>query len=97
MKPISRNASTSTEGHRVVPLHGGERCRPRIAERIPVHPRTQPPALRSRTAAAIAAARWRFTDAAHSSRLLESAFGQSPREYRHVALASAWRPVWSTG
>jgi AraC-like DNA-binding protein len=36
------------------------------------------------------AARWGFTDAAHFSRLFKAAYGQSPREYRHVALAASW-------
>jgi AraC-like DNA-binding protein len=48
--------------------------------------------LCDRSVSAIAA-RWGFTDAAHFSLLLESAYGRSPREYRHVALASAWAPV----
>ena len=35
------------------------------------------------------AGRWGFTDAAHFSRLFKSTYGQPPREYRQVALASA--------
>jgi AraC-like DNA-binding protein len=38
------------------------------------------------------AGRWGFTDAAHFSRLFKSTYGQPPREYRHVAMASA-RPT----
>lgn len=47
------------------------------------------PELRDIPVSAVAA-RWGITDAAHFSRLFKSAYGQSPRQYRQVALASAW-------
>jgi AraC-like DNA-binding protein len=61
-----------------------DRCRSDLAR----------PDLCDRSVSAVAA-HWGFTDAAHFSRLFKSAFGQSPREYRSAALASAWRPMSS--
>jgi AraC-like DNA-binding protein len=52
------------------------------------------PDLCNRSVSAVAA-HWGFTDAAHFSRLFKSTFGQSPREYRSAALASACRPLSS--
>jgi len=50
------------------------------------------PDLCDRSVSAVAS-HWGFTDAAHFSRLFKTTFGQSPREYRSAALASAWRPL----
>jgi len=52
------------------------------------------PDLCDRSVSAVAS-HWGFTEAAHFSRLFKSTFGQSPREYRRAALASAWRPMSS--
>lgn len=41
------------------------------------------------TSVSALARHWGFTDAAHFSRLFKSTYGQPPREYRTVALASA--------
>jgi AraC-like DNA-binding protein len=53
------------------------------------------PDLSDRSVSAVAA-RWGFTDAAHFSRLFRSAFGQSPREYRHGALVANWPTLQPT-
>jgi AraC-like DNA-binding protein len=98
VEPISRNASTSMErgaGVEADVLAADAGLATPLLEQVEdyIEEHLADPDLGP---AAIAAARWGFTDAAHFSRLFKSAFGQSPWEYRHVALASAWRPVSST-